>query len=302
MRGPFPTIPIQRVLKGANDVRESELWIEEPADPLDPWGKIHRRVNNDLIKNLARGPIAGDDDLESAMSLARLVRGAYTSFGTDGTANVEPEESRIILRALRMMLERRGLTFDPPWRDYDSFKSHWVSVGASGSGGWQARRDIIGQHFAPIIEALEKAEDDQIRSDLVEPVSPHAHTGWARVDTEIAGLRQRFRTATAMQDYRDCGNRSVAVLEALSATVFDPAKHWAAGEKPPPVDKTDLRIGAYIAERMGGKENEELRGLVKKASAFAHKVKHSPRADRVNAGIAADAVILLANILRRLAE
>lgn len=156
MRGPFPTIPIQRVLKGANDVRESELWIEEPSDPLDPWGKIRRSVNIDLIKNLARGPIAGDDDLESAMSLARLVRGAYTSFGTDGTANVEPEESRIILRALKMMLERRGLTFDPPWRDYDSFKSHWVSVGASGSGGWQARRDIIGQHFAPIIEALEK--------------------------------------------------------------------------------------------------------------------------------------------------
>ena len=268
-------------------MRESELWIEEPSDPLDPWGKIRRSVNIDLIKNLARGPIAGDDDLESAMSLARLVRGAYTSFGTDGTANVEPEESRIILRALKMMLERRGLTFDPPWRDYDSFKSHWVSV---------------GQHFAPIIEALEKAEDDQIRSDLVEPVSPHANTGWARVDTEIAGLRQRFLTATAMQDYRDCGNRSVAVLEALSATVFDPAKHWAAGEKPPPVDKTDLRIGAYIAERMGGKENEELRGLVKKASAFAHKVKHSPRADRVNAGIAADAVILLANMLRRLAE
>ena len=56
MRGPFLTIPIQRVLKGANDVRESELWIEEPTDPLDPRGKIRRSVNIDLIKNLARGP------------------------------------------------------------------------------------------------------------------------------------------------------------------------------------------------------------------------------------------------------
>lgn len=283
-------------------MRESELWVEEPADPLDPWGKVRRSVNLDLIKNLARGPLAGDDDLESAMSLTRLVRGAYTSFGTDRSADVEPEESRIILRALTMVLERRGITFEPPWRDYDSFKSHWVSLGATNAGGWQARRDIIGQYFDPIIEALEKAEDDQIRADLVEPVSPHANTGWARVDTEIAGLRQRFRTATAMQDYRDCGNRSVAVLEALSATVFDPTKHWTADEKPPPVDKTDLRIGAYIAERMRGRENEELRGLVKKASALAHKVKHSPNADRVNAGIAADAVILLANMLRRLAE
>lgn len=283
-------------------MRESELWVEEPTDPLDPWGRIRRSVNIELLQNLARGPITGDDDLESAMSLARLVRGAYTSFGTDGTANVGDDESRIILRALKKMLKRHGLTFDPPWHDYNSFKSHWVSVGASGSGGWQARRTIIGQHLDPIIEALENAEDDQIRSDLVEPVSPHSNTGWARVDAEIAGLRQRFRTATAMPDYRDCGNRSVAVLEALSATVFDPAKHWGAGEKAPPVDKTDLRIGAYIAERLGGKEYEELRGLVKKASVFAHKVKHSPRADRVNAGIAADAVILPSNMLRRLAE
>lgn len=283
-------------------MRESELWIEEPTDPLDPWGKVRRSVNLDLIKNLARGPLAGDDDLESAMSLTRLVRDAYTSFGTDRSADVEPEESRIILRALTMVLERRGITFEPPWRDYNSFKSHWVRLGATNTGGWQARRDIIGHHFDPISEALEKAEDAQIRSDLVEPVSPHANTGWARVDTEIAGLRQRFRTATAMQDYRDCGNRSVAVLEALSATVFDPTKHWTVDERPPPVDKTDLRIGAYIAERMRGRENEELRGLVKKASALAHKVKHSPNADRVNAGIAADAVILLANMLRRLAE
>ena len=283
-------------------MRESELWIEEPDGPLDPWGKSSHSLNIDLIKNLARGPIAEDDDLETTISLTRLVRRAYTSFGTDHAEDVEPEESQIILRSLKQVLKRHGLTFNPPWRDYDSFRSHWISVGASGYGGWQARRAIIGQHLDPIIEALEKAEDDQIRSDLAEPVSPHANTGWARVDTEIVGLRQRFRTATAMQDYRDCGNRSVAVLEALSATVFDPAKHWAAGEKPPPVDKTDLRIGAYIAERMGGKENEELRGLVKKALALAHKGKHSPRADRVNAGIAADAVILLANMLRRLAE
>ncbi|QNK51652.1 hypothetical protein H7F30_08140 [Dermacoccus sp. PAMC28757] len=105
-----------------------------------------------------------------------------------------------------------------------------------------------------------------------------------------------------MQDYRDCGNRCVAVLEALSATVFDPTKHWDAGEKPPPVDKTDLRIGAYIVGRTGGKGNEKLRGLEKKAPALAHKVKHSPSADRVSAGIAADAVILLADMLRRLME
>ena len=46
----------------------------------------------------------------------------------------------------------------------------------------------------------------------------------------------------------------------------------------------------------------EVRGLTKKASALAHKMKHSPKADRTTTGITADAVILLANILRRLED
>ena len=70
----------------------------------------------------------------------------------------------------------------------------------------------------------------------------------------------------------------------------------------PPVDRTDIRIGAYIDQRLLGGSNEELRGLTKKASARSHKMKHSPKADRTTTGIAADAVILLANILRRLEE
>ena len=94
-------------------MRESELWTEEVVDPSDAWSRVNRNVNLDRIKRLAGGPIAGDDDLESAMSLTRLVRGAYTSFGTDGSADVGPEESRIILRALKMVLQRRGIVFDP---------------------------------------------------------------------------------------------------------------------------------------------------------------------------------------------
>lgn len=98
------------------------------------------------------------------------------------------------------------------------------------------------------------------------------------------------------------GNRCVGVLEALSALVYEPDLDCPAGAQPPPADKTDLRIGAYIDRRLPGSANEELRGLVKKTSALSHKMKHSPRADRTATGIAADAVILLANILRRLSD
>ena len=46
--------------------------------------------------------------------------------------------------------------------------------------------------------------------------------------------------------------------------------------------------------------NEEVRGLVNKAIELAHRVKHSETPTRRDAGVSADAVILLANILRRL--
>ena len=122
------------------------------------------------------------------------------------------------------------------------------------------------------------------------------------VDQQVEQLRHRFRTASTTVDYKDVGNRCVGVLEELSRILYQPEVHCAPDEKPPPVDKTNIRISAYIDWRLKGSINEELRGLIKKASALSHKIKHSPTADRTTAGISADAVIMLANILRRLQE
>ena len=69
----------------------------------------------------------------------------------------------------------------------------------------------------------------------------------------------------------------------------------------PPVDKTKQRLGRYVEESLGGPDNVELRGLVTKAVEFAQKVKHDLPSRR-DAGITADSVILLANILKRLEQ
>jgi hypothetical protein len=45
------------------------------------------------------------------------------------------------------------------------------------------------------------------------------------VDEEIRELRRRFRTSQTPQDYRDVDIHCVGVLEALSRTVYNPAKH-----------------------------------------------------------------------------
>lgn len=280
-------------------MRQDQFYSEAPPSD-DPWGTPVVRLDLELIGRLEKGPLAGDDDLRSALSLTRLVHEEYQAFGTDGHQSINVEESRNVLTSLRRVLARRGVTLEVPWRDFESFRTHWIREGCSGTGGWQARRELLDTYFLTIEDTLERAQDEEFRAELVEAVSPHGTTGWQRVDEEIAALRQRFRTAATAQDYRDVGNRSVAVLEAISATVFDPSKHLKPEEQVPAVDKSNIRIGAFIDKCLPGNANEEVRGLAKKASTMAHHVKHSPSGSRRDSGIIADAVILLANMLRRL--
>lgn len=50
---------------------------------------------------------------------------------------------------------------------------------------------------------------------------------------------------------------------------------------------------------MSGRCNEAIRSVANKVIELAHSMKHSTAPTRREAGIAADAVIMLANILRR---
>lgn len=281
-------------------MRIDDFFLEAP-DTGNPWDTQKTEFNSDLLTQLAKGAVPGVNPLEAALALTRLVRQEYESYGTEkANLRTSEEEARAALMTLRIVLKRQGIEFKLPWRDFSSFHSHWVAEGAYGD--WQARRDIIEKWFRPVQDILEEAEEKQFLGELTEGISPHNELGWADVDDHIAQLRQRFRSASTPVDYKDVGNRCVGVLEALSAHVYDPDVHCPPGSTPPPFDKTDIRIGAYIDQRLPGKSNEELRGLTKKAAAFSHKMKHSPNADRTTTGIAADAVILLANILRRLEE
>lgn len=95
------------------------------------------------------------------------------------------------------------------------------------------------------------------------------------------------------------GNRAVGVLEALSRTIYDPSVHLRDGETEPPADKTKQRLGRYVEDSLAGQDNEAIRGVANKVIELAHSVKHSTAPTRREAGIAADSVIMLANILRR---
>lgn len=272
----------------------------EETETTTPWSSeptITTKLRKDLLNALRAGPVAGTDDLDIAVALTHLVWDNLTAFGTDGSNALDDKEIALAQRALTATLSRIGITLSFPWRDFATFKAHWLRNGCFNS--WQARRDLLNDLFAPVQQELDRQEDAQFRSVSAEAVSPHTKTGWPKVDEELTELRRRFRTATTTQDYRDVGNRAVAVLEAISRTVYDPAVHLRDGEIEPPADKTKQRLGRYVENSLAGSDNEAIRGVANKVIALAHSVKHSAEPTRREAGIAADAVIMLANILRR---
>ncbi|BEP15046.1 hypothetical protein acdb102_33570 [Acidothermaceae bacterium B102] len=269
----------------------------EEASPWGPQVKFH--FDSDLASALRAAPLPGRTDLEAGIALATVVHDELLLYGTARGEHLDDNEMAVALLALRAVTKRLGLDFDPPYRNLSTFRSFWMRNG--GSGSWQTRREMLEDVFEPLHLELVRREERTFDA-LVYAVTPHPSLGWEGVDEEIQELRRRFQSASTPQDYRALGTNCVGVLEALSRVVYDPAKHLRQGESAPALDKTKQRIGRYVEDSLGGAVNEDVRGVANKVIELAHHVKHSPTSTRREAGIAADAVILLANILRRLEQ
>lgn len=174
-------------------MRPDEFFIDGSLP--DPWTGVPSRVLDDsLIYELRRGPVAGRDDLEAASALARLVHDELERFGTGGGEQLTEPQLRAAILAMRAVLVRVGVTdFELPFSDFGSFKTYWVGHGAYNS--WQARRVILHELFDPLHNRLVERENRAIESTLAESISPHGATGWYRVDAEITELRRHFAIA-----------------------------------------------------------------------------------------------------------
>ena len=231
-----------------------------PDDFFEETETISQRTNSattaiklrtHFLNELRAGPVASTDDLDVAVALTHLISDDLIAFDTSGGNNRGDKELTLAQRALTAVLSRVGIELTFLWRDFSTFKAHWVRNGCSGS--WQARRDLLENLFAPVQAELDRQVDAQFRVANAEAVSPHTKTGWTKVDEELTELRRRFCTASATQDYRDVCNGAVAVLEALSRTVYHPSVHLRDGETEPPADTTKGRLGRYVEDSLVGK-------------------------------------------------
>jgi len=270
--------------------------IESPVLP----GITKQRLNSDLLEQVRRGPLNGRTDVDVAIALALLIDSELKVYGTTGNTQMTNLQMRQALLSLKSVLSRLHIDADISFRDFETFRSWWIDNGASGS--WRARRDLVNKVFGPIHDALSEMEERGMTSHLVEPITPHQRTGWPQVDIEIAELRRHFDAARTPQDYRAVGLDCVAVLNAVSTAAFDPTINLREGESEPPVDNTKNRLERVIEDSLVGQDDKALRKHVRALIEFAQEVKHSTTPSRRDAGIAADGVIQLANVMRRLLE
>jgi hypothetical protein len=282
-------------------ITAADFWV--PSETFTAWGpRMVEVVDTARLTALISGPDSDHSDLDVALALMDLVRDDFQLSGTSGGERITDANMRIAVRALERSSARAGHEFRLPFRDHAAWRSYWIRKRAAGPGGWQARRDLLSDLFDASYSTLMAAQDRALESTLPEAVSPQERLGWPEVDTEIGELRRHFRTASTPADYRAVGNDCIHITEALSRKVYDHARHTPDGEEEPPVAQTKLRMERYIQARLPGAGNAEMRRFARSTIELAQAVKHRGTPTRREAGVVGDAVILLANMLRRLDE
>jgi hypothetical protein len=275
-------------------MRVDDFFVDDVSSAVDG------ALDFDLLDRLRAAPLREHSDLEAAIALAQLLDEQFVQYGTDSSQTITDSGSREAMRTLRALTSRLEVPFTPPFRDFPSFKAYWGSHG--GYRNWAARRSMVSEWFGPLHDELELREEAAFRGDLVVPISPRKVTGWPAVDTEIAELRRHFHTARTPQDYRNVGNDAIAVLEALSEAAYDRARHLFDGEAEPAIAQTKNRLARIVEVDCQVDGGPELVRHARTTIDLAQAVKHNPAGSRMQAGIAADAVIQLTHMIRRIQE
>jgi hypothetical protein len=155
-------------------VRASDFFTmeDDPFPSGAPWGAPAATTifNEVLVDSQRKGSIEGVKDSSAALALLDLV-GELEAYGTGGGEQLTDPQIAMALRALEAVTRRVGVPLELPFRDFTRFRSYWIQRGASGSGGWQARRDLLEELLEPTRRQVERLGENpsgpQIHEQLI---------------------------------------------------------------------------------------------------------------------------------------
>ena len=199
-------------------------------------------------------------------------------------------------RALAAVLKRLGIPYPNRFDDLWRWHGRW-SDGTMPR--YSDRRTFIADLFEPVRTAL--AERTDHGRSLAEGIT-ETPSGWSVVDGQCTRLRQLWREADGADAYNAVGLQCVKILTTLGQVVFDPALDLEPGDEEPGPDDAKRRIACFLRRVAPGERAEHLRKIANGAYGQANAAKHRHAATRVDAGVAANATLLLVDTLRLLTD
>lgn len=236
-------------------------------------------------------------DLDAAEALVDSVAGVMVSVATGG-----PEIKKVNAtyqrehRALAAALKRLGIDYPNRFNDLWRWHGRW-SDGSMPT--YRDRRAHIAELIEPVRRAL--AQREESGRALAQGIT-EGPTGWPLVDQQCGRLRQLWRGASGSDAYNAVGLQAVKILTTVGHIVFDPARDIQPGEEEPGPDDAKRRIAGFLRRVAPGERGENLRKMLNGAYGEANAAKHRHLATRVDAGTAANAVLLIVDTLRLLAD
>ncbi len=168
-------------------MRSDDFFVEMETKevPVNDGERFEEHLREDLLEALTTGPLPGIADVSAAVGLLDLVEDELIEFGTSSNNRFSNDQSRLAIRELEAVMDRVGAPVKLPFSDFARFFTYWKQNGASGAGGWQARRDIIFELLDPPRQKLMSIErglplpkiDEVIVANLRDATAIREHLG-----------------------------------------------------------------------------------------------------------------------------
>lgn len=289
--------------------QSGKVKILRPDDLLeeihDGYNGVSLELRRDLVRDALKKPAEDNDDLELLLALTQLLRRELQLRATGNWYRVggaDTADQRLLFRAVqRISLRNKIYVHQFEYRDYEEFNDFVVEEYGPNPDEAKVRR-YLGSIFNPIEDQVHRIQDVIWDTELILPISPRGATGWSRVDSEIEEMRQQFRSARSEQAHSSIGNCCNRILLFLSEAAFVPDRHLPDGEDLPPIAKTKNRFSMIISRELAGPNQASLLKVAHAIVELAEAVKHGNSPSRTDAGIVADSVIMLVNLMRRITD
>ena len=204
----------------------------------------------------------------------------------DSVINNQYKEKHTYLLSL---LKQLGLS---PVHQYNELWDWYNDYNLRELKSYQSRRIFIRDIYSPLLELIQASDDSNLNLISYEP------TGWEKVDTGMAQLKEVLIKADKPTDFQSVGMYGREILITLAQTVYDKEKH--PSQDGVDISKADSKrmLEAYIHFCLSKHSREREIKFAKSSIDFSNELTHNRTATQMDAELCYNAVLSTIHIIK----